>query len=147
MRSIRNMREADAKTLADMEDELFSDSWSRAALLETYKQNHTKILLAEEAEEIIGYVIAYCVLDEAEIARIAVFPKWRRQGVGRCLLDELREMGKEQGISRILLDVRESNQGARAFYEAYGFVQDGIRRNYYQQPTEDAILMSLPIVE
>ena len=147
MKNIRNMKEADAKTLADMEKELFPDSWSRTALLETYKQNHAKILLAEEADEILGYVIVYCVLDEAEIARIAVSPKRRRQGVGRCLLDELRRMGKEQGISRILLDVRESNRGARAFYEAYGFAQDGIRRNYYQQPEEHAILMSLPIVE
>lgn len=145
MRRIRSMTEADVDVIAGLEKELFSDAWSKTSLLETNAQKHALILVAEE-EELLGYAIIYYVMDEGEIARIAVSPKWRRQGVGRSLLDELCKIGREQGIHRILLDVREGNEGARQFYEEYGFVQDGIRRNYYQQPAEHAILMSLPIV-
>lgn len=145
MRRIRSMTEADVDVIAGLEKELFSDAWSKTSLLETNAQKHALILVAEE-EELLGYAIIYYVMDEGEIARIAVSPKWRRQGVGRSLLDELCKIGRERGIHRILLDVREGNEGARRFYEEYGFVQDGIRRNYYQQPAEHAILMSLPIV-
>lgn len=145
MRRIRSMTEADVDVIAGLEKELFSDAWSKTSLLETNAQKHTLILVAEE-EELLGYAIIYYVMDEGEIARIAVSPKWRRQGVGRSLLDELCKIGRERGIHWILLDVREGNEGARRFYEEYGFVQDGIRRNYYRQPAEHAILMSLPIV-
>lgn len=144
MERVRSMTEAEADIVAQLERELFSDSWSRAALLETYAQKHAEIFVVEE-EEILGYAIVYYVMDEGEIARIAVSPKWRRRGVGRRLLDKACEVGRERGAGRLLLDVRESNDGARCFYENYGFCMDGIRRDYYRNPTEHAILMSLPI--
>ncbi len=139
------MTEEDAASLALLEQELFSDPWSRAALVESYEQKHVEILVAKESKEILGYAIVYCVLDEGEIARIGVSPKRQRQGVGRSLLDTICSIGKEREMERLLLDVRMSNEGARSFYKAYGFVEDGIRPDFYQKPTEDAVLMSLPI--
>ena len=85
-------------------------------------------------------------MDEAEIARIAVSPALRRQGVGRGLLDYTCKCCLEERIGRLLLDVRESNQGAVAFYRQYGFAEDGIRRNFYDNPQENAVLMSKTLV-
>ena len=87
----------------------------------------------------------YFVLEEGEIARIAVIPECRRQGVGARMLLELEDLCEDNGITKLLLDVRESNETAISFYTSYGFVQDGVRRNFYSDPQEDGILMSREI--
>ena len=91
------------------------------------------------------YLLAYTAAGEAEIARIGVVKELQRQGVAKVLLAELEKECAEQGIDRILLDVRVSNKAARALYEAAGFKEDGIRQKFYENPEEDAILMSRPI--
>ena len=145
MFEIHKMRKEDIAEVAALEKEIFSDAWSEAALEESLLQKQTLLLTAFDDKKLIGYLILYYVLEEGEIARIAVEPEYRRQGVGARMLLEMENLCEDKGISKILLDVRESNQTAYSFYEDYGFVQDGIRKNYYTNPTEDAILMSREI--
>lgn len=95
--------------------------------------------------QLLGYVIFYYVLDEGEIARIATSPQHRRQGVAVRLLEKMRAFSYEQNITRWLLDVRISNETAIHFYKAAGFAKDGVRKNFYANPPEDAILMSCEV--
>ena len=146
MQIFRNMTEQDVAGVAELEKKVFSDAWTSTGIYETFCQNQAFVAVAECDGEITGYCIIYYVMDEGEIARIAVDEKVRRQGVGRGLLDFICECCKIKKVYRLLLDVRESNESARRFYEQYGFAVDGVRKNFYDQPKENAVLMSKNIV-
>ena len=139
---VREMTMEDAAAVAEMEHQLFPDAWSEKSVLETLEQEHTICLTALKAGRIAGYALVYTAADEAEIARIAVAKELQRQGVARAILQKLEELCVEKSISKVLLDVRESNTPARALYESAGFREDGIRQRFYEDPQEDAILMS-----
>lgn len=143
---IRKMRTEDIEAVAGLEQEIFSDPWSANALTETLAQKQTLLLAAYENKTLVGYLILYYVLEDGEIARIAVAEGWRRKGVASKLLKELALICEDIGVTKLLLDVRESNTSAYAFYEKQGFVRDGVRRNYYTNPTEDAVLMSCELI-
>ena len=104
------------------------------------------LLSALEDGLLVGYLIVYYVLEDGEIARIAVESDFRRNGVASRLLKELAFICADNGVNKLLLDVRESNESAKAFYKKKGFVLDGVRKNYYTNPTENAILMSLELL-
>ncbi|MBQ2923226.1 MAG: ribosomal protein S18-alanine N-acetyltransferase [Tyzzerella sp.] len=146
MQIFRNMTEQDVIPVAELEKKVFSDAWTSTGIYETFCQDQAFVTVAENDGEIVGYCIIYYVMDEAEIARIAVDEKVRRQGVGRGLLDFVCECCKVKHVQRLLLDVRESNESARRFYEQYGFAVDGIRKNFYDRPKENAVLMSKSIL-
>ncbi len=146
MLSVHKIEEREIAGVAVLEAAVFSDAWTEQGIRESASQGQAFVLVAKEEDELFGYCIVYYVLDEAEIARIAVDEKYRGQGVGRMLLDAVTERCRDKGITRLLLDVRESNAGARAFYKAYGFAQDGVRKGFYEAPKEDAVLMSMPTV-
>ena len=97
-------------------------------------------LVAESGQEIVGFVMARQVLDEAEILNIAVKRSHRRCGVGAALLLAALKDAQAQGAARVFLEVRESNAAAIAFYRKHGFRQTGRRRGYYRDPDEDALL-------
>ena len=142
MVQIRRIQESDIMQIASLEQGIFSDAWSQRGITETWQQRQTLLLGAFAEDKVIGYLIVYYVLDEAEIARIAVDSFWRRKGVASGLFDELEKFSRELGITRWLLDVRESNHSAISFYKKYGFAVDGSRPDFYTEPTEAAILMS-----
>ena len=139
---IRELKAEDAAAAAEIEYQSFPDPWSQNGILDTVSNPSTVCLLAEKAGKAVGYLFAYRAGDEAEIARIAVAGEQKRQGVGKSLIRTLEEIGKKKQIRRLLLDVRESNREARAFYEKMAFQEDGVRRGFYQDPPEDAVLMS-----
>ena len=139
---VRRMTMEDGAAVAEMEHQLFSDAWSEKSILETMDQTNTICLIAEKAGRTAGYLLAYTAADEAEIARIAVVKELQRQGAARALLTELESVCGSEGIKKILLDVRSGNSAARALYENAGFKEDGIRQRFYEDPVEDAILMS-----
>lgn len=93
---------------------------------------------------IVGAVAMRDVASEAEILNLAVAAEWRRKGTGRRLMETALHAARERGATRVFLEVRESNAGARAFYACLGFSQDGRRPNYYRDPWEDALLLSRP---
>lgn len=128
--------------IAELESSVFPDPWSERAIADTAAQKCSFCVTASLDGRMTGYLLCYSVLDECEIARIAVKPEVRRQGIGKFLLEALEKMCRKNGISRILLDVRKSNETAVAFYKNNGFEIDGERRGYYGgNPPEDAILM------
>lgn len=144
--SIRQMKVEDAAAIAEMEHQTFSDAWSEKAILDTLRNPKTICLVAEKIGKIVGYCIVYTADDEADIARIAVLKESRRFGIASELIHALDVICWENQIQIIMLDVRVSNEDARAFYEKHGFTQDGIRENYYKSPIEDAILMSRAVI-
>ena len=139
---VRALKVEDAAAIAELEHQTYSDAWSEKGVMETIENPNTLCLATEKSGKIIGYLLAYTAVDEAEIARITTLKEARRQGIGSCLLDWLEQYCREHKIIKILLDVRENNTDARVFYEKYGFAVDGIRPGFYENPKEDAVLMS-----
>ena len=142
---VRVMTIEDGAAVAEMEHQSFSDAWSEKAVLETLRQPTALCLVAEKAGRRVGYLLAYQAADEIEIARVAVVEEVKRQGVGTALMKKLQEEGTQRKARKILLDVREKNHMAQAFYEKIGFKEDGIRKRFYTEPEEDAVLMSMQI--
>ena len=142
MVNFRNGLEKDIASIAKLEQEAFTDAWSEQNIGETLKQKQAFITVAEEGGNVVGYCIIYHVLDEGEIARIAVDKTLRRQGIGQGLLNYTCRCCVEKCIERLCLDVRQGNDAAKRFYDQYGFTQDGIRKGFYENPKEDAVLMS-----
>ena len=142
---VRRMTMEDGAAVAEMEHQLFPDAWSEKSILETLEQTNTICLIAEKAGRTAGYLLAHTAADEAEIARIAVVKELQRQGAARALLAELESVCGSEGIKKILLDVRSGNGAARALYTSTGFKEDGIRQRFYENPVEDAILMSMEL--
>ena len=139
--------------IAVLESAIFSDPWSTKSIAETLENPQAKIWAVTAGRDsapgqespVLGYVIFYYVLDEGEIARIATASEHRRQGVAAMLLEKMRAFSHDKNITRWLLDVRKSNESAIHFYEASGFTRDGVRKNFYANPAEDAILMSCEV--
>ena len=132
----------DVDALAEIEKQLFSDAWSKQSIWGTIQSPSTTCITAEKDGRIVGYVFLYLLVDEVEIANIAVAGDMHRQGVGSHLMLAVEEICEKEAMKKIFLEVRESNVSARAFYTDCGFEQDDIRKSYYSNPTEDAVLMS-----
>lgn len=139
--NIRRMEEGDLDQVCAIEEETFSMPWSRKSFQETISYYHTLFLVAELDGEIAGYCGCYQSLEEAEITNIAVRRQLRGHGIGRRLLKELMRLGKEQGAFAYTLEVRVSNRAAIHLYESLGFVSFGVRKNFYEKPREDAMIM------
>lgn len=146
MCGIRLMKECEIAQIARLEREIFTDAWTKQGIEDTYRQPQTLVIVAEENGAVQGYCIVYYVLDEAEIARIAVSEKRRGRGTGGRILEKTEECCRKKGVERLLLDVREGNGTARKFYQKHGFREDGIRKNFYAAPVEHAVLMSKTLV-
>ena len=146
MLTVRDMQLSDASEIAELERKAFSDAWTEKGILDTFHQKQAFVVVGEMDGKVVGYCIMYYVLDEGEIARIAVDDTCKRQGVGRAILKRVEDICREKEITRILLDVREGNDTARAFYRNYGFAEDGIRKNFYEMPKEHAVLMSKDVL-
>ena len=129
--------------VAQMEADVFPDPWSYHEVRSTVRQKHSFCAAAMEGDSLLGYFLCYYVLDECEIARIAVAESERRRGIGQMLFDYMQQICQEKELTRMLLDVRKSNRTAIAFYEKNGFGTDGERKLYYGgKNPEDAVLMS-----
>jgi len=118
-------------------------SWSEQALRETALLPGVGAFVSEHDGAISGIVVGRQVLDEAEILNLAVRPELRRRGEGRALVHRILQRFAGQKVSRVFLEVRESNAGAIAFYLGLGFMAVGTRRDYYQEPKESATVMEL----
>lgn len=103
------------------------------------------VLIAESADELIGFGVLGRSLDSAEIESLAVSPSWRRHGLGRDLCNELLAWARAHGCTQAFLEVRVSNSAAQSLYRSLGFQQTGSRRGYYQDPDEDALVMTLAL--
>lgn len=146
MLEVRKVCREELFQVAQLEREIFSDAWSEQALLDTWEQQAV-ILGVWDGRMLAGYLILYYVPDEGEIVRIAVKEALRRQGAAGMLLLYAKEFCREKEVEKLFLEVRESNVPAITFYKKHGFRADGIRKKFYTNPTENAILMSGEVVE
>ena len=125
----------------------FPTPWSYDAFISELKLRNTKALVAllsaEEGERVAGYILGRFAADEMEITNLAVHPELRRRGIARALLWHLVERVRSRGIKKIFLEVRENNKPAIRLYEKFGFKKVGIRRGYYVDTGEDALVMRL----
>lgn len=127
----------------ELEKECFSVPWTRQQLLSQMPDKMHVLLVAENEGKLSGYVGMMYVLDEGYISNVAVSPDCRRQGIADALINELIGRAEALSLAFITLEVRVSNDAARALYKKHGFTEVGRRKNYYDFPTEDAILMTL----
>ena len=142
MIQVVTMAEEHISALAQLERECFSDPWSEKALTEELRNPNAVFRVALIDGEVAGYVGMLHVLDEGDICNVAVFDRFRRKGVASALIQHLVDYGVENQLSFITLEVRESNIGAQKFYETMGFETIGVRKNFYDNPKEHAILMN-----
>lgn len=138
---IRLMTEEDLAQVETIERENFSVPWSFDAFKESMNREDTIYLVACREAEIAGYCGMYMCLDEGEIPNVAVRDRDRCRGIGEQMLLELLSLAEERGVSSVFLEVRVSNGPARRLYERLGFEEAGIRKNFYEKPREDAVIM------
>ena len=132
---------ADATGIAALEQEIFSDAWSYRDIQDLICTEGGMCFTAIDGGEVIAYVIGRLIAPEGEIYRVAVAPHKRQRGIGYRLLDYAVKTSKGQGLERLFLEVRSKNVPAIRLYTAYGFKEIGIRKNYYKNPDDDAIVM------
>ena len=126
--------------VAELEKELFSAPWDEKSLKSELDNPLSLWLVALLGDRVAGYVGSQTVLEESDMMNLAVRPEFRRQGLGRLLVNTLiYEL--ETDSHCLLLEVRQSNEGAIALYRGLGFRQVGRRPNYYKRPTEDALIL------
>ena len=140
--TVREMQLDDLEGVMVIEKENFSVPWTEMGFFSFLLRDDTMFLVAEEEGEIIGYMGIMMVLDEGEITNVSVSKYARRRGIGRALVGEMIRRMKKRGIVTLHLEVRKSNDAAIALYSSFGFVKDGERKMYYEEPVEDAVLMS-----
>ena len=139
---IRTMQKGDVAAVAALEAQIFPMPWSAAGFADTLPREDIIFLVAYEQDELLGYVGIYCMLDEGEITNVAVAPAARRRGIARALLTELKQQLACRNVTQIVLEVRVSNEPAIRLYEQMGFSVLGVRKNFYEKPTEDAYIMA-----
>ncbi len=142
MSELKKLSLSDAPMLAVLEKECFSCPWSEESFIECLINDRFYFVGLFEDDELIGYGSLVTVLDEGDVANIAVRSDKRGKGMGRTLLTALENEAKNRSVVYLHLEVRESNAPARNLYESFGFTPDGIRKNYYQKPLENAVLMT-----
>lgn len=135
----------DLESIAKLEEKCITPPWSYNALCEFSSYDTSRILVASYNNEVYGYITYSVVLDEVQIANIAVHPEQRRRGIAENLLKTLFATSLKNGMSLITLEVRESNLPAIKLYKKCNYKEVGRRKKYYTNPTEDAILMNLTL--
>ena len=138
---LEQMTDAHVAQIAELEKLCFSDPWSEHSVASELNNRLSLWLVALDGDTVAGYVGSQSVLDEADMMNIAVHPDYRRQGIARELVLALSDALKEKGIRGLMLEVRASNAPAIALYEQLGFIQVGLRPNYYRNPKENALIL------
>ena len=138
---IIRMNEGHVKAVAELEKICFSDPWSENSVSSELRNKLALWLVAEEEGQVAGYIGSQTCGDESDVMNVAVHPDYRRQGIAEQLCLALVEALKEKGNHCLTLEVRSSNEPAKALYEKLGFGQIGLRKNYYRNPREDALIL------
>lgn len=139
---IREMKQEDMEAVCAIEQRCFTKPWSRESFTKAYNRDDTIYLVCVREGEIIGYCGIWCSYEDGDLCNMAVDVTMRRQGIGKQLLIEALAKAEGLGVTRLLLEVRASNEAAIALYRELGFVEIGKRTTYYSEPTEDALIMA-----
>jgi [ribosomal protein S18]-alanine N-acetyltransferase len=146
---LRRMTLADLDRVMALENQAFSNPWSRQLVANELEHEWSTVLLAEEpgpaGPELKGFAIFWLVADELHVLNVAVDARFRRQGLGRTLMDAVLATGRQRACRIANLEVRRGNRAAIALYESLGFRAVGMRPAYYQDDREDAVVMILDL--
>jgi ribosomal-protein-alanine N-acetyltransferase len=132
--------ESDIVQLAGIEKQCMEKPWNEKMLEEEYKNPFFVCLTAKKNGDVIGYINYHIISDEFHIANVAVIKSYRRKGIGSMLLESLLKRAAENNIRGVTLEVNENNTAAVGLYKKYGFITEGIRKNYYGNG-KDALIM------
>ncbi len=139
---IRKMTALDVESVHEIECLSITPPWTKQGFVDGLANENAKFYVAESADgKILGYCGLYFAADEGEITNVAVHPEYRKCGIGDQIIEAVSVDAKESGLAQIFLEVRASNMAAQRLYEKHGFVSQGIRKNFYREPKEDAIVM------
>ena len=139
---IRPANENDIKTLTEIDEICFSAPWSEKSFTDEIMNNNiASYLVAEVAGKVVGYAGLWVILEEGHITNVAVHPDFRGKGLAKKLLTELLAAAEEAGANIFTLEVRASNESAIALYESFNFKSVGLRKKYYEDNGEDAVIM------
>lgn len=138
---IRRAVPKDSSEIAKAEEEIFPDPWSEKDITSLISTEGSMCYTALSDGRVIGYLIGRQIAPEGEIYRLATLPKYRRRGVAYRLLDYTVKCERGRGLENLFLEVREHNLPARRLYSSYGFREIGIRKKYYKNPDDNAIIM------
>ncbi|MBE5988362.1 ribosomal-protein-alanine N-acetyltransferase [Lacrimispora xylanisolvens] len=138
---IREMTPEDVLGVLEIEMQCFSDPWSFDMINKGLESSLDTWLVLWEEGAAAGYCVFRTIADECELLRIAVLPELRGRGLSKKLMDQMVFYSRQKEVKSIFLEVRESNDRARNLYKSYGFVEEGIRKHYYSNPSENAVLM------
>jgi len=138
---IDRMTQEHIQQIAELEKMCFRDPWSVNSIASELNNDLSLWLVALSGEKVVGYVGSQTVLGWTDMMNIAVHPDFRRQKIGERLVDALVDALKANGSTCLTLEVRASNEPAKALYGKLGFIQIGLRKNYYRNPREDALIL------
>ena len=138
---IEEMKSDDIDGVFEVEKNCFEDYWSKDSFKKELSNNLAKYLVAKVDGKVVGYVGIWFVVDEGHITNVAVHKYYRGQKIGDRLIDKLVQVCRENKIVSMTLEVRVSNIVAQNLYKKYGFKMAGIRKEYYSNNKEDAIIM------
>lgn len=143
--AITELKMDDVSEVALIEKECFSEPWSEQNFIETIEKDSAYYYVArkedEQDGEILGYCGAYGIVDEGDINQVAVKASYRNCGIAKKLVEKMIEDLEKDGFKEITLEVRASNEPAIHLYKNLGFIEEGVRKNFYAKPTEDALIM------
>jgi ribosomal-protein-alanine N-acetyltransferase len=142
---IRPMDEADLDAVLAVEQASFSTPWSRNSFINLLGRTDTDMWVAELDGNVVGHAVLWYVGFEGELGNLAVAPEWRRHGLGRYLLDWVLEGARRRHVETVFLEVRISNRAAQNLYGRRGFRPVGLRKRYYREPVEDALVLSVDL--
>lgn len=140
---IRPLSDADLPRVMEIENASFSTPWKESTFRGLLRRTDCDLFVATIDGRVEGYAAAWTVIDQSELGNVAVSPAARGRGLGGALVDAVVERIKDRGSRECFLEVRETNVSAQSVYRERGFVVVGKRTAYYQQPTEDALVMRL----
>ena len=143
--SFRSMVPADLDEVMAIERTSFRHPWSSNFFLEELQVACARSVLAQLNDKIVGYVLFWLLPETVDIHNIAVHTEFRRQRIGQTLLRQVFEQARSRHSSRVTLEVRVSNIAAQKLYESVGFVSQGLRKGYYSDDGEDAMIMALEL--
>lgn len=145
---LRPLRANDLERVLEVEQRAYSFPWTRGNFIDSLAAGYLAERWLDAQDQLIGYFVAMVGVDELHLLNLTVAPAWQRLGHARRLLDVLEQHCRQRQLASLWLEVRASNQRARQVYSRRGFVEVGLRRNYYPGPggtREDAIVMSLAV--
>lgn len=139
--NIRLMQQEDVEQVAALESACFSQPWSQNAFQEVLSTSYRLVFVAIDDDIIVGECMLTDIAGEGEITNVAVHQDYRGRGIAKKLMSATLSEGKRREITDFTLEVRESNLTAIRLYESFGFVSEGVRKNFYDKPVENALIM------